>query len=164
MNSLSQELLCRELAFQWQGSGFRLLLKRNCSISPSGLLWAYGLIAFVTLGIAAVFAVLGAWMILPFAGIEIVCLGIAFIVNGRHATDYEQILLDDGRLTVEVRESDSIRRHEFNSAWARVRLTGEGSETRVVLESSGHRLEVGRHLRQEARLDLAGELNRRLRN
>ena len=164
MNGWSQEFPRRELAFQGQGSGFSLLLKRNCSISPSGLLWAYGLIAFVTLGIAAFMAMLGAWMVLPFAGIELLCLGIAFVMNGLHAADYEQIQFGDGRLTVEVRELDSIRRHDFNPDRARVKLAGEGFGTRVVLESAGRSLEIGRHLHQEARLDLAGELNRRLRN
>jgi len=164
MNGWSQEFPCRKLAFQGQGSGFSLLLKRNCSISPSGLLWAYGLIAIVTLAIAVFFAALGAWMILPFAGLEILCLGVAFLMNGRHAADYERIALEEGRLLVEVCESDSIRRHEFNPARARVMLAGEGPGARVVLQAPGRRLEIGRHLHQRARLDLAGELNRRLRN
>ena len=164
MNSWSQEFPRRALAFQWQGPEFSLLLKRNCSISPAGLCVAYGLIAFVTLGIAGAFAALGAWMILPFAGLEIACLGIAFVLNGRHAADYERIQLDAGRLLVEVSESDSIRRHEFNPVRARVKLQETGREKRIVLEASGRSLEIGRHLHEEARLDLAGELNRRLRN
>lgn len=164
MNSWSQEFPCRGLAFQGQGSGFNLLLKRNCSISPSGLMWAFGLIALVTIGIAVFFAALGAWMILPFAGIELVCLGIAFLVNGRHAADYERIQLDQDRLLIEVCESNSMRCHEFNPALASVKLAGEGSDARVMLAVPGRSLEIGRHLHPQARLDLAGELNRRLRN
>ena len=164
MNGWIQEIPRRELAFQGQGSGFSLLLKRNCSISPAGLLWVYGLIAAVTLGIAAVFAALGAWVILPFAGIEVVALGIAFALNGRHAADYERIRLDGDSLTVEVCESDSVRRHEFNPARASVMVAGAGRGMRVMLESPGRSLEIGRHLHERARLDLAGELNRRLRN
>lgn len=118
MKSWSQEIARQEFAFQGQGTGFSLLLKRNCSISPSGLIWVYGLIAAVTLGIALAFAALGAWMVLPFAGIEIVALGIAFALNGRHAADYERIQFGEDRLLVEVCESDSVRRHEFNPARA----------------------------------------------
>ena len=164
MNGWIQETPRRELAFQGQGSGFSLLLKRNCSISPAGLLWVYGLIAAVTLGIAAVFAALGAWVILPFAGIEVVALGIAFALNGRHAADYERIELGAGSLTVEVCESDSVRRHEFSPARASVMVAGAGRGMRVMLESPGHSLEIGRHLHEQARLELAGELKRRLRN
>ena len=111
MNGWNQDYTHQELEFQGQGSGFSVLLKRNCSISPFGLLWAYGLIAVVTIGIAAAFAALGAWVILPFAGIEVLTLGIAFALNGRHLGDYERIELDEGSLKVEVCESDSVRRH-----------------------------------------------------
>ena len=57
MNGWIQETPRQEIAFQGQGTGFSLRLKRNCSISPA-------------------------------------------------------------RLTVEVCESDSVRRHEFNPARA----------------------------------------------
>jgi len=164
MNAWSQEFPRRELAFQGQGSDFSLLLKRNCSISPSGLFRVYGLIALVTLGIAGAFAALGAWLILPFAGIEIVCLGVAFALQGRHAADYERIELGEGGLTVEICEADTVRRHEFNPARARVRLSGDGGGMRVVLQAPGTRLEIGRHLHERARLELAGELNKRLQN
>ena len=164
MNGWSQEIPRQELAFQGQGSGFSLLLKRNCSISPSGLLWAFGWIAVVTMGIAAAFAAVGAWVILPFAGIEIVALGIAFGINARHAGDYERIQLGEGSVKVEVCESDSIRCHEFNAAWASVKVAGEGSSMRVLLGVPGRSLEIGRHLQEQARLDLAGELAKRLRN
>ncbi len=159
----SQEFPRQQLAFQGQGSGFSLLLKRNCSISPSGLMWVYGSIAVVTMGIAAGFAALGAWVILPFAGIEILALGIAFTLNGRHAGDYEHIELGEGSVKVEVRESDFVRYHEFNTAWASVRVAGKGHSMRVFLAESGRSLEIGRHLPTQGRLDLAGELTRRLR-
>jgi len=164
MNTWSQEFARQDLVFRGQGSGFSLLLKRNCSISPSGLMLVYGLIVIVTMGIAAGFAALGAWLILPFAGIEVAGLGIAFVLNGRHAADYERIQLGGGRLVVEVCESDKVRCHEFNPARASVRVAGEGRSMRVLLEVPGRRLEIGRHLHEQARAALADELTRRLRN
>ena len=164
MNDWSQEFPRQELVFQGPGTGICLLLKRNCSITPAGLMWAYGLIAVVTMAIATALAVMGAWPVLPFAGVEIVGLGIAFVLNGRHAADYERIELDKGRLMVEVSESDSVRRHEFIPARASVLIAAEGHGVRVLLETPGRRLEIGRHLQEQARLDLAGELNKRLRN
>jgi uncharacterized membrane protein len=164
MNGWSQEFPRQDLAFQGQGAGFSLLLKRNCSISPSALMLAYGLIAVVTMGIAVICTVAGAWLVLPFAGLEIIGLGIAFVMNGRHAADYERIQLGGGRLLVEVRESDLVERHEFNPARANVLVAGEGHCMRVLLETPGRRLEIGRHLQEQARRDLAGELKKRLRN
>ncbi len=52
MNGWSHEFPRQELAFSGQGTGFCLLLKRNCSISPAGLMADYGLIVLVTTGIA----------------------------------------------------------------------------------------------------------------
>ena len=56
---------------------------RHCSISPAGLLWAFAGLAAVTLAIAAGFAFMGAWLILPFAGLEVLALAVAFVVHVR---------------------------------------------------------------------------------
>lgn len=101
---------------------------------------------------------------LPFAGAELAALGIAFVLNGRHAADYERLDLDVGRLLVEVCEAESIHRNEFNPACASVQVADEGRSVRLLLETPGRRLEIGRHLHEQARRDLADELNRRLRN
>jgi uncharacterized membrane protein len=59
--------------------------KRNCSISPAGLLGAYAALAAVTLAIGIGFALLGAWLVLPFAGLEVLGLAAAFVVQVRRA-------------------------------------------------------------------------------
>ena len=56
---------------------------RNCSISPAGLLCAFGVLAAVTLAIGIGFALMGAWLVLPFAGLEVLALAAAFVVNVR---------------------------------------------------------------------------------
>ena len=102
----------REWAFQGSSApGFSLHLKRNCSISPLGLARAFALIAAFTLGIAAAWAYVGAWLVLPFAGLEVAALALAFLACGRHAADYERIELRGARLTVEVADAQHrIRR------------------------------------------------------
>jgi uncharacterized membrane protein len=61
----------------------RLILKRNCSMSPAGLAVAFGALAVLTLAIGAGFAFIGAWLVLPFAGIEVLMLVVAFFVYAR---------------------------------------------------------------------------------
>jgi uncharacterized membrane protein len=63
----------------------RLILKRNCSMSPAGLGLAFAALATATLAIGAGFAVVGAWLVLPFAGLEVLMLGVAFFVYARRA-------------------------------------------------------------------------------
>ena len=58
-------------------------VKRNCSISPQGLALVFAALAALTIGIAVAFAALGAWLILPFAGLEVLVLGAAFWITAR---------------------------------------------------------------------------------
>ncbi|HKW37550.1 MAG TPA: DUF2244 domain-containing protein [Burkholderiales bacterium] len=143
-------------------SGFDLTLKRNCSISPHDLLWVLAFAACVSLGIGAGFALLGAWPILPFAGLEVLALAAAFYVNGRHAADYERIALSGERLLVEASDAGRIELHEFNPRRLRIDERRLGRELRLLLRSSGTELEIGRHLDAERRASLAARLRRSL--
>ena len=149
----------RETRFSTTEAGFRVLLKRNCSISPQGMLFAFALLAALTVGIASAFAMLGAWLILPFAGLEVLLLGAAFWLTARHATDYERIERARERVTVDVLEAEQLRRYELDARRARVRLEGG----RVLLDAPPAPLEVGRHLAAHARPGFAAELRERLK-
>ena len=62
-------------------------------MSPAGLATAFAALAALTLAIGAGFAVVGAWLVLPFAGLEVLMLGVAFFVYARRAgveVDVEQ--------------------------------------------------------------------------
>lgn len=161
MSTLELEFPRRETPFAATRAGFRVVLKRNCSISPRGLLLAFALLAALALGIAAAFAVLGAWLILPFAGLELVLLGAAFWITARHAADYERIERARDRLTVHVSEGARLRRYEFDARRLRVRL-GEGGQ--VLLDAPQARLEIGRHLDAASRAGFAAELGKRLQS
>ena len=114
-------------------------------------------LAALVLAIGAGFAVAGAWLILPFAGLEVLLLGAAFVLYARHAADYERIELESGRLSVEV--ADGGRTLNYRMDHARVAM----EEGRVVLRDAKEELEIGRTLGAEARAELAAELERLLR-
>jgi uncharacterized membrane protein len=142
--------------------GFTLTSRRNCSMSPHGLLALLGSLAFVNLAIGAAFAVVGLWMVLPFAGIEAVALAAAFWMLGRHAGDYERIALVDGCLRVEVREAEALRQHELAPAWVKVVVGRQGAGVRLALRSHGREIEIGRHLDAPGRERFAALLRERL--
>jgi uncharacterized membrane protein len=151
----------REWAFLGSSDGFSLLLKRNCSISPKGMILVFAVLALVTLGIATGFAMAGAWLVLPFAGLEVAALVFAFIWTARHAGDYERIEVASGRVWVEVAEGRALRRHALSASALRVHLAS--AQQRVLLAGTGAgEIEVGRHLDAQARLGLADELKRTL--
>jgi len=161
----SSEVPRRELDFRDERGGFSLILKRNCSISPAGLLCVFAALAFVVLTIGAGFAAAGAWLVLPFAGLEVLLLGVAFFLYARHAGDYERIELHSGKLTVEVAEAQRTARYEIDPRRVTVCLEkAMGYGARVLLRGLKQKdLELGRHLDAATRVAFAAELKKRLR-
>lgn len=149
----------RALEFRDERGGFSLTLKRNCSMAPASLGLAFGALALAALAIGGGFAVAGAWLVLPFAGLEALLLGAAFMVHARHAADYERIELRAGSLTVEVAEGKRARRYELDPRRVRVSL----EKGRVLLRGAQQELEVGRSLDAQARASLVAGLRGRLR-
>jgi uncharacterized membrane protein len=143
---------------------FSLTLKRNCSISPKALGWLLASMMLVSFVIGVVFALLGAWMILPFAGLEMAAVAAAFYLHGRHASDYERIVLRSGRLVVEVCEADTTLVRELNPQVVRVAERQSARDYSVALLAEGREIEVGRHLDEERRRLLAATLRQQLGN
>jgi uncharacterized membrane protein len=125
-------------------------------MSPAGLATVFAALAGLVLLIGAGFAAVGAWLVLPFAGLEVLALGAAFVVYARHAADYERIELEPGRITVEVVDGGRSARYRMD------RATVCMERGRVVLRGAKEELEVGRYLGAEARAELAAELQRTL--
>ncbi len=65
--------------------------RRHCSSLDWRLLYlVYGSLALFSVLVAAVFAAAGAWMIIPFAGFEIVGLGIAAWWTVKRSGDFRR--------------------------------------------------------------------------
>ena len=125
-------------------------------MSPAALAAVFAALAALVLGIGAGFAVAGAWLVLPFAGLEVLLLAGAYLLYARHAADYERIELDAGRLKVEVADAERVVRYEMDGAKVAM------EDGRLVLRGARQELELGRHLDAEARAELAAELNKKL--
>jgi len=70
-----------------------LIVKHNHSrnsISPAGFAGALAVLAIVTLTIGVAFALLGAWLVLPFAGLEVLALGAAFVCRARQVAKNDE--------------------------------------------------------------------------
>jgi len=143
-----------------RAAGYSIVARRNNSLTSTGRLLVFGFIFAVSIGIALAFAALGAWMILPFAGLEMLVLYLAFRYIDRHAGDYERIEVTGERVQIEFNEAGRTQHHEFNRSWAQVVVSGEGS--RLALRSHGREFEIGRHVNDEQRLQIARELRRQL--
>jgi uncharacterized membrane protein len=70
-----------------------LIVKHNHSrnsISPAAFAGALALLAVVTLAIGVGFALIGAWLVLPFAGLEVLVLGAAFLGRARQVAKNDE--------------------------------------------------------------------------
>ncbi|MEY3951270.1 MAG: hypothetical protein RL320_72 [Pseudomonadota bacterium] len=130
--------------------GAEWVLKRNCALTPCQLLMIFGSLALVSLGLAAFWAYQGAWLVVPFALIEVMALGLAFAVYSRHAADCERV-----RLSAEVVVVERVvgTRHtvcHLPRAWLRVKMSELPGG--LVELSSGRSVEsVGRFVDQQGR-------------
>ena len=111
-------------------------LVRNCSVTPVQLGWMYLSLCAVSLAIATFFWVLGARLVMPFAWLEIVAVGIAFAFYGRHAADGEKISLQGTRLVVERETAGRVERAEFDRSWVRVEPK-TGDRSLITLSAQG---------------------------
>ena len=141
-------------------SQYALAARRNNSLTSFDRIFAFGLIAFSSLAIATVFACLGAWLILPFAGIEVLVFYWAWRWIEHHAHDYELLTIKGDLVEIEVADVGRLQRFGFNRWWTQVVCARDGGS--LALRSHGRQIEFGRHLTNEQRLLAAGALRRRL--
>ena len=137
------------------------LLKRNCALSPRQLAGCFGALGAVSLAIAAAFASQGAWMVVPFACVELAALATAFVVYARHAADYERILVTPRRLVVERVLGRNVDRVEIEPRGVRVEFE-ESHRSPLRLVAGRRQLEIGRFVPGDRRSDLVRELRESL--
>ena len=102
-------------------------------------------------------------MVMPFAWIELVAVGAAVGVYARHAGDGEKIVLQGGRLVVELETAGRTERAEFNREWVRIEPK-DGDGSLIEVSGQGRSVRVGRHVRPELRPALAREIRMALRS
>ena len=136
-------------------------LRRNCSVTPRQLGALYASLCLVTVVISLWFWAIGAKMVLGFAGLELLLVGVAFLVYARHAADGETVSLQDGSLIVERESGGGRERLEFRGAHVRIDVPAD-RRALIEVRAHGRKVEIGRHVRPEWRPALAGEIRRAL--
>ena len=152
----------REGAFTRGVGDFALLARRHNSLDSATCWVVFGSLACVSLMIAVAFALLGAWLILPFAGLEIAALALVLRWLKIHEGDFEQVSVRGDVVALDVREKSRMRHFEFNRAWAKLVVNERLRSTRLALRWHGREYEIGRYLDDGGKQALARELQRRL--
>jgi uncharacterized membrane protein len=138
------------------------LLKRNCSLTPRQTGFAYGLLCLFTVAVAALFAARGHWFVPCFSLLELGGLAFALLHYARHATDAEYIALRDAHLVIDKTEAGRSATIRIDAHWARVRVPTRPREL-IAIEARGQRVEVGRFVCEQVRVQVARQLQSQLR-
>ena len=121
-----------------------------------------GLMAATTMGVATAVAMIGAWPVVPFAGIEVMLLVLAFHVVARHDADFERLEIGEHEVSVERRDAKNVTRFVAHRPWARVIVRTRGRRCTLGLAYAGRVVPLGRLLSDEGRRKLAQELRGRI--
>jgi len=137
------------------------VIRPNQSLSWRGAVRIYTVIALCCLGIGVAFALHGYWPVLPFAGFEVIVLGIAFYLCLLRSQIREVISVNADVVTVEKGRHRAQEHWECPRAWARVALEHSPIAwypMRLTIAFQGRKVEIGRFLNDEERSVLAEEL------
>ncbi len=134
----------------------------NRSLGPVARRWALVSLAATALVVAAGAAALGAWLVVPFAGLEIAVLVLAFRIVRSHDSDFERLEVGRFEVRLEAREAARTTCFVAHRPWARMVCRVCGAQCSLRLAYAGRTEPVGRLLSDEGRLRLAEELRSRI--
>lgn len=120
-----------------------------------------GIVA-VSLTVAGSFAWAGYWPVLPFAGLELLGLGLALYVSMRRGRVHESICIDERRVVVSKTSPNQRAEYEFSRPWTKVELVAPpvgNWPNRLMLRSMGRSVEVGSFLTDSERDSLCNRLD-----
>lgn len=140
---------------------WRIVVRPNRSLTRRQLQLVFLVIAGICLSIASVFAVLGMWPVLPFAGAEVIAVGIGFYLSAVGGRETEVVSVNSDEVAVEKGRRRLTQRWVTQRAWAQIRLLPPRIRwypTRLVIRSHGKEVELGGFLNEDERRQLAGEL------
>ncbi|MGZ3183188.1 MAG: DUF2244 domain-containing protein [Telluria sp.] len=137
------------------------LLKRNCSLTPRQTLLGYALLVTLSLAVGLLFLWHGAWPVLCYTFLEIAAVTAAYLYYSRHALDHEHVLLEPGRLLVELASGGAVTRVTLDPRATRVCAPVRMGEL-VRVQARSKCLSLGATLPPLHRLQFARELQRAL--
>jgi len=151
--------------------GDKIIARPNNSLSVEDSVKLLAALAGIALVVALGFLHIGAWLVLPFAGLEIVAFAYAFHSVYLHADDFDSITIESDRVVVEKRNVKEVTTTVFQRYWAQVNvrdvamIKGSNGKSGLFISSHGNEVEFGRNfINDEQRSQLARDLRQKLRN
>lgn len=146
-------------------NGNILIAKPNNSLPPTGFVWLFAGVFAITAITSVGFVLAGAWLVLPFAGLEITVLAVVLMNAYLHQGDFESIKIVNDDVVIEKHSYKSFEKFTFQRYWVKVTLheTLDGT-TAIFIGSHGKEIEFGsRYINKEEREVIAKQLKQDLK-
>lgn len=143
----------------------RIILKPNASLTRWQARFVLAAVALALGTIGAVFAFVGCWFVLPFAGFEWLLLAYCFSLAFKQSAVREVITVTDSHVKVERGVYRPEQTYRFQRAWLGLSLDGPrlaGHPSRLCLGRHSRKIEIGRFLVESEREALYRELKKEL--
>jgi len=144
-----------------KGTTTRLIVTANRSMSWKANLYLAASLGFICMGVAVAMATYGLWMVIPFAGLEIVFIVACLYLTLKRLSRQEVITVNNEAITLEwgYNRPDVV----VNLPRRRSRLSYQCKDSAfevgdLCLSAHGQRYDLGRCLNREEKKALYGEL------
>lgn len=149
----------------------KIIARPNNSLSPENSLKLMVILAVIAFVIALGFTHVGAWLVLPFAGVELAAFGYAFYYIYLHSGDFESIAIEEDKIIIEKRNFKETSITVFQRYWTKVHVRdvtnkkGFVGKCGLFISSHGKEVEFGQYfIDDEQRVTLARELKQKLKS
>jgi uncharacterized membrane protein len=123
---------------------FEWIVKPNRSLAAKGRTLWFLLIAASAMLVAIGATAVGAWPVLPFAGLEAWFVWFAFRVVAKRDGDYEKLQVVDQQFAWECCAGGKVQCLRGNAAWAQVRVERRKQNCRLWLRYGSDSVALGR--------------------
>ena len=163
----ADEILIPELDIRVQPDLIRIYSESNARLNQKSLFIGVLILSSVVVLISIIFALFGAWLILPFAGMEILLLATGAMIAGSHAHDADLLVISQKHvhLTKRRRSNRSVNSYVRHWTYASMEAGKTGHEpSRLLLGSHGENQEIGEYLTESSKRILCQQLIKWIRN
>jgi len=139
----------------------RIVIRPNCNFSGRGAMALFCARTLPVLGVAAAWALKGYWLILPFAGLELLMLGAALAITVHRGRYREVVRFGRRRVRVQAGYAGRQEHVEFPRPWTRAWIEPgprPAMPGRLFLGAGGSRCELAACLTEEERQSLCRRL------
>jgi len=152
--------------FDSAGQTGQIILQPNHSWTWRANLYFLATLFVLSIAIATGFLVLGYWLILPFAGLEMIALTAAIYYCVRKTHRQEVLHFSQDWVVIESGVNKIEKEHRFQRFFTRVLIEspkGARRSQRIALAERDHNVEVGEFLTDDDKKTLIKELRSMIR-